>query len=206
MSLTTLSALKTALGISGTGEDAALTQILAALDVAVPNWCNRLNLEQVTVTEYYDGTGRQAVALKRRPVTAVSAVLLDTAGYYGQAAESFSDATLLTAGLDYAVRNLEENESNPALLVRLNGCWPRNPGCLKVSYTAGYSSIPADLVQAVHLLAALWRGTGEKGMPLASETLGQYAYDLLSGSSIAGTSAELVQAQSLLGRYREILI
>jgi hypothetical protein len=204
MALTTVAAIKTHLGITGSDEDAYLTQLLAGLEPAVLRWLNRLNIERATVTEYLNGGGRKYLPLKRRPVISVASVNEDIFGYGGQNPDGFGASSLLEAGVDYWTKNLEESESNPGMLVRVGTNWADAEGAVKVVYTSGYATVPADIAMAIHLLAGLLRNAGDKGGPIQAETIGSYSYSMLAGSP--GSSAEMMQVQSLLAPYREIAI
>lgn len=205
MALTTVAKIKTHLGITGSDEDAYLTQLLAGVEPAVLRYLNRRAIESATVTEYFHGHGRSTVVLNRRPVTAVASVNEQIDGYAGQASGAFGSETLLTAGEDYWVDNLEQSEGNPAMLMRVGKLWPNAPGSVKVVYTAGYTTVPLDIELAVHLLCGVIRSAGDKSMPLQSENLGSYSYQLLTGGKGA-SSADLMQVQSLLGPFREVAI
>jgi hypothetical protein len=204
MALTTVAAIKTHLGITGSDEDAYLTQLLAGLEPAVLRWLNRLNIERATVTEFYNGGWRKYLPLRRRPVISVASVNEDVFGYGGQNPDGFRSTSLLEAGVDYWTKNLEESESNPGMLVRVGTNWADAEGAVKVVYTSGYATVPADIAMAVHLLAGILRNSGDKGGPIQAETIGSYSYSMLAGSP--GSSAELLQVQSLLAPYREIAI
>jgi hypothetical protein len=204
MGLTTVAAIKTHLGITGSDEDTYLTQLLAGLEPAVLRWLNRLNIERATVTEFYNGGGRKYLPLKRRPVISVASVNEDVDGMAGQNPDGFGAETLLTAGSDYWTKNLEESESNPGMLVRVGTNWANYDGSVKVVYTSGYATVPADIAMAIHLLAGILRNSGDKGGPIQAETIGSYSYSMLAGTP--GSSAEMMQVQSLLAPYREIAI
>jgi hypothetical protein len=204
MALTTVAAIKTHLGITGSDEDTYLTQLLAGLEPAVLRWLNRLNIERATVTEFYNGGGRPLLPLKRRPVISVASVNEDVDGMGGQNPDGFGSDTLLESGVDYWTKNFEENESNPGMLVRVKQGWANAEGAVKVVYTSGYATVPADIALAVHLMAGLLRTAGDKGGPIQAETIGSYSYSLMAGA--VGSSAEMMQVQSLLAPYREIAI
>lgn len=228
MSLTTLAKLKTHLSIpqSDNSEDAFLNQILLEIDTAVLRFCKR-DFASAAATEYYDGTGRETLILKRRPVTAVAGVWVDQAGYYGHNASGFPASSAWTIGQQFAPPSLAESEQNGGLLLALPGGWPANfggpwSGCsnfgwaagtwpegrgnIKVTYTAGYTVIPDDLELAVHHLAAALRSTAEKGLagPVGSETFGEYSYSLLRGSDAGASGADVVMARGILAGYRDV--
>lgn len=203
--LTTLAAFKAHLKVSGTAEDALLEQLLLELDEVVASVTGRERVpgrhpfESVAATEYYDGSGRLSLVLRRRPVTAVAAVKVDQSGYYGQGPNAFPAGSARTLGEHYAVPRLDATEQNGALIESLCGVWPEGQGNVLVTYTAGYATIPADLSMAVHLLGnEVYRGL-EKGGILAGETFGKYAYRLLGEAE----NTHILAANSILARYHE---
>ena len=221
--LTTLEALKVTLGLadSDSSSDALLIQLIEAVSSAVRRRTGR-DFVSAERTEYLDGNGQDAIYLRHRPVTAVAGVWLDAAGYMGQASGAFAASTLMTAGTDYYVDNLEANERNPGRLVlitnpfsfgylssgdpvidSMRARWPIGQGNIKVTYTGGYREMPADIEGAVHALVQIIRGGISQGSPLKSETLGRYSYELLSGMDLKGSNAELVAAKSIIASYAE---
>lgn len=216
--LTTLEKLKTHLGIPQTdlSENALLNQILAEVDISVLKFCKR-GFSSAQATEYYDGTGRELLILKRRPVTAVLGVWVDSNGWYGQAAGAFATSTAWTVGEDFASPSLAESEENGGMLIAIpQACgfeagtipryWPEGRGNIKVTYTAGYVTIPDDLALAVHQLAATVRKGAEHGTsgPIGSETFGEYSYSLLTGDRASGI--EMVAARGILANYRDVAL
>ena len=171
-------------------------------------------------TEYYDTSGTEELILARRYVTAVSAVYEDRMGYYGQPTDSFSSDSLLTAGEDYAWKNV--GGTYQAVLYRINSSWPEswrrentrlasslnpNRGCVKVTYTAGLgtsaASLYADVVGAIYAEAA--------ALALMPTGFGMQTSESIDGRSVAISplqdnreSSGLVskQAASKLQRYR----
>ncbi len=207
--LTTLAKLKTHLSIADTSEDALLTQLLLELDEVVASWTGRAKVpgrnpfESVAASEYYDGTGRNVLVLKRRPVTLVSAVYVDALGAYGHGTDPFAAATALPLGADFAPSSLDASEENGGLLIRLGGAvWPEGQGNIKITYTAGYVTIPVDLEMAVHQLAAAVREGAQHGGIVGGETLGRYSYRLLEGAADGGLM--VATARSTLARYKEV--
>ena len=209
--LTTLAKLRLSLGQSTdpASDDPQMLMLLEAAETAVKRYLGR-DLEQQTYTEYYDGTGRPRLLLNQRPVTAITGVWLDNAGYYGQRAGAFDAATTaLTQGTDFIVRPpLEQSEKNAGILEMITpiwfqvdgrSCWPTGQGNVKVTYTAGYNPIPLDLQVAVHQTVAQALKMAENGAPLQEETFGEYSYTLLSGEK----DTSLASARALLNRYRE---
>lgn len=254
MALSTLAALKTAIGIpaTNTAKDAQLTALLAAADAAAKTYTGQ-GLESTsypgqvagTVGDagFYSGNGRRGLILRQGPVTAVSAVYLDAAGYGGQNTANgytpFAANTQLTQGSDWIIEYDGSIGGSPAsfcaILKRVGGSggsgdnfgwypqhgalpgsltqpgrypvWPVGSLNIKVQYTAGFpaNAIPADLVQAVHELAAwLFKVAAHGGFPVQSESLADYSYSL-AVNSLQGRP-ELGSIRQLLARYRRIAV
>jgi hypothetical protein len=87
--------------------------------------------------------------------------------------------------------------------------WPARPGCIKVTYTAGYNAsgspaVPADLTQAVLSLANFFYITRKSaGQLYQSETLSKYTYSLRPTPG-GSEPPEIGSVRSLLSRYREV--
>lgn len=214
--LTTVAALKTHLGITGSTEDTLLGQILDGIDWAVARFTGRAHkpgshpFSSIEHTEYYDGNGQQFLILKRRPATAIDSVHVDASGYYGHGASAFAAATELTLGTHFAPTSLEESEQNGSQLLRIGTHWPRGMGNIKVVYTAGYTTMPADIVLAVHQIAAAVRHAASEGLggPIKSERFGEYSYQLMEGGSDGRGSSNTVDitgAAMIIASYRDVL-
>lgn len=213
---TTRSIVKTHLGLgdSDTSLDALIDLLLEEVDAVIDGFTGRGSLASAAATEYMDGSGREMLLLRRRPVTAVAGVWVDGGGHYGQGDGAFGDATEWNVGVDFAIPRTDATEENGGMLVAIGapdfgagGVWPAGRGNVKVTYTAGYSTIPKDLqLAATNLVAQLINGS-EKGALLAGETIGDYSYRLLSDPEAAGggvASLVIGTVRSTLARYREV--
>jgi hypothetical protein len=80
--------------------------------------------------------------------------------------------------------------------------WPRGNGNIKVQYSAGFQTIPADLSQACAMMVVYLTRTMPSGSPLTSESLGSYSYSV-AAQSVAGTIPELGSTGMTLRSYRE---
>lgn len=151
-SLLTIAELRAIAGVSDSSRDAELTALGNYLSSVITRTCNvavaatgaippTLRLETVEETYRVGGgvwptsqpTGKQSLALSRRPVVAISSI--------------FENNTEL-AGTDYEVQN--------NLLYRLSSnkrvCWPA--GDIVVTYSAGWATVPDDLKYAVMRLTS----------------------------------------------------
>lgn len=213
MALTTLSAVKTFLGISDTSEDDKLTAMVASADAAIKQYCGR-QLESATRTEYYSGDGSSVLLLRQRPVTSVTSVHVDASGYAGQGTDAFGSSTAWTAGTDFFVRFTDESERNTGELVAIKGPgaftadgnpktwgeWPNGVGNIKVVYLGGYTTVPDDLKLAANQIVAQLRNTAEVGRDLSGEKLGGYSYTIES-SGLPG----IASARQILNKYRDLV-
>lgn len=211
---TSRSNVKTHLGL-GSGDsslDALIDLVIEAVDGIIDGFTGRGSLASAQATEYYDGPGSGKLILRRRPVTAVAGVWVDAVGYHGQAAGAFGSGTEWTAGVDFVNPRTDATEGNGGMLVALRnpdfeggGIWPRGIGNIKVTYTAGYATIPSDLATAATSLAVQLVQAAERGAPLSGETIGDYSYQLLNNPAGAGSAAPVLGAvASILARYREL--
>ncbi len=80
-------------------------------------------------------------------------------------------------------------------------CWPRGDRNIKVSYSAGYLSVPADLTYAATMLVTYMARVQPLGASLSSESLGAYSYSVLSNSNDV---PEIGSLSVCLRRYREV--
>lgn len=221
--LVSLSDAKAFLGITGTSQDKRLAGVLAGVEKAVRTYCHR-DFTSKERTEYYNGNNRQRLALRERPVTTVTSVQLDNTGYFGKASGSFGASSTLTEGTSWVLSydSRDSGVSDSGVLIKLPGVqstfvtiseqreaiWPLGVGNIKVVYTAGYTTIPADLQLAVKMLTSLTHASADQGGPLESETLGDYSYTRAAGM-ISGNGKgprDLVDVRRILAGYREFTI
>lgn len=222
MALTDLETIKRLLNIpmDVTVNDVWLDALREAAESNVKTYCKR-DFESQIYTDYYSGSNTRYLVLRQRPVTAVTSVYLDHRGRFGQNPDgSYSSDTLLTNGIDY-VLTYDQGTATSAcgVLQRVNGVWPEiyrehwtnkvsgEPapaiGNIKVTYTAGFTTIPMDLQYAVCWIVAFMRRNLPVGGILGSEKIGDYSYSLLNPRSAGLLPPELATARQILARYRE---
>jgi hypothetical protein len=141
----------------------------------------------------------------------------------------FGPKTIQVLGINYAVnqnRSGVSGKSKQGLLTRIGGygvggwlgsypyqlgqigklssyrlpCWPRGTGNIKVQYSAGYETIPADLSFAATTLVSRMVRSQPNGFLLSSESLGAYSYSILAN----GNDPEISDIRSILSRYKEV--
>lgn len=218
MAMVSLAEVKDYLGISSTTEDTRLSAYLAGVEAFVKTYCKR-DFESQSYVQYYHGTNLQAMTLQQTPVTTITGVWLNNSGYYGLGpAPAFGDDQLLVEGTDYVLdRDLNGSSSASGILYRIGTVWPilnrintlnrltpfQGPawGNIKVSYTAGYDPVPADLKTAICQLVSWNRSIATFGSGLKSEKIGTYTYELMTGDQMPN---QLFSVQGILANYREV--
>ena len=217
MALTTLARLKLRLGLTDTSQDELLTMILEQIEAAIANMVTCvLSTPPVAATEFYDGNDARGLALRRWPVTAVSAVYVDASGAAGQDDDPFAAATLLDPEADYYL-DIDQPDgivSRSGLLMRRNCVWPgravkrgtlnayraNGQANIKVTYTAGWTTIPADLELVCHRMCAIEFAQQFSAGPMTKESFehGDYSYALAQGTE---AQAQAGNTLSIIGSY-----
>ena len=164
MALATLTYVKEVLKISGSGEDTELQHWLDAASAYIANYCDTL-LESATITdERVDGGVKELFTINSLTATSITTIK-DGLN---------SDSVVLAA--DYALDPntggifIEDDATDPELTQH---SWGKGRGRWKVTYVAGYVTIPLDLQLATARLVALYR---DRPMPgTKSEQIGNYS-------------------------------
>lgn len=172
-----------------------------------------------TITEYLSGDGTEKLLLRHRPVQSVASVYVDDDGYFGQGTDPFPASTLLTAGTDYCLQrdtpSSQIEQSKAGILLRIGNVWPdlyRNRrgllvaeqslgvGNIKVTYTAGWGTVPLTDQSAVHQMVGLMRTTQGLGGSIRSLSLDYFSFTL---ATAAETKEEVQSIKKMLGIGKE---
>ena len=154
MSLISLADVKEFLHISAAGDDALLTNLISQIEKDVQNYCQRIfEVPENDYVDYYNGKGTSTVLLRNWPVISLASVYDDPERIYG------SD-TLIDPD-DYVLYDGTDNDGEPAKIVLDGLTFSLGLQNIKVTYKAGYSTIPADLQLAVIKLVAADYLTGQ---------------------------------------------
>lgn len=187
-----LSTLKTQLGITDATSDAELSGLLLASEYAIARYLGYDPSPAIT-TEYYDGNGTPYLPLRRTPVQAISSVYLDDTAEFN-ATGAFASATLLTLGTDYTT---SIDDFGNCKIIRMRSVWPlryerqtgrlsallhENPGCIKVTYTAGEIN-PVIAAAGLAEAKAMWS--------MRANGIGSMLSESLDGRSISLTQLNL---------------
>jgi len=192
-------------------------------EAGIKQYC-KWSLEYVAdQVDYYSGGGQVAIPLRRPYVTAVTEVVMDQQGAWGQHNGSFS-STPLTLGVDYALQLDADSGGKSGLLVRLSSnvgylfpsdlfyyrnagglsytsytYWPAGQGNIKVTYNYGFATIPEEIQLAVASAVGALRNTVKYGAMASSESLGAHSISLSIGKE-----AQFGEVKQLLGTYRDL--
>lgn len=139
MALCTLAEVKTQLDIlsSNVSQDARLNLYIGAATQAIESYCNREFTLTATRTEYHDGDHSNAVLTLQWPINSISELWIDSG-------RLFSDITLKLAATEYGY----QGTNRVTLFDRIS---PKGSGIVKIIYSSGYATPPADLN-----LACIW--------------------------------------------------
>lgn len=172
----------------GGAMDGAISQRLASAEAAIKRLCHPYQFEAVTQTDVVLDApwNSNVLILPLTPVRTLTSVYYNPTGL-GLAA-NFDSTHLLTANVDYQLLiDLQpEGWSKSGRVRRLNrstwGVTQHRPhgrlaseptpgqGMVKVTYAAGHTSVPADVVEALYIMVSLMYGRRETGAPAASES------------------------------------
>lgn len=176
--LVTLANAKTYLGVSGSGDDATITDMIEAATEAMEQFTGR-HLDSTTITEYLNGTGGRLLWLKE-PAESITNLWNDSAHAWGAATLVDADDYLLTGcEVDY-----------------LDHIWSEGRRNIKVTYKAGYATMPDDLQHAckvqVAKLYSEWQ-VAKKGLNvLASHTVQGWSQAFLAHRGLDPEVADIV--------------
>lgn len=188
-----LSTIKTQLGLGADNSfDAELSGLLMAVEASIARFLG-FDPSPATTTEFYDGNGTPYLPLRRTPVQTVSSVYLDETAVFSSTG-AFASSTLLTLGTDYTVAI---DAFGNGQIVRTRSIWPlryerqtgrlspllhENPGCIKVTYTAGEIN-PIIAAAGLSEAKAMWS--------MRANGIGAMMSESLDGRSISLTQLNL---------------
>lgn len=160
-SLATLDNIKSYLAIANEADDDLLTRLLATSSALILQFINRDPVSQV-YTQSFDGSNSARQMLSNFPVTAVSLVVVN-------------DAVQVAAANTTATGYRFDKFS-----VFLNyGVFTRGSQNILITYTAGYLSLPADLVQScIDVASEMYRRRNRVGETTKSIGQGNTSYSL----------------------------
>lgn len=164
-----LADVKTALNVTGSTDDAELQQYVNAAGAILenhPGYTVGDHVRQAPHVEWHDG-GRDTIILNHYPVDPTTVTVAEYTGGTSQAIAYQPEDGGSFTGYGWATA---DGSGDNGIIVRTSGGF-RQAWCgrVKVTYTAGVTTVPADLVLAAAVLVEhLWetqRGDGAGGLP-----------------------------------------
>lgn len=177
--LTTVTDVKELLGITGSSKDNLIVRNINMATKMILSYCGVSSFRSTAYTEYYDGLGGDHLVLRNKPIIALTSL-----SYRNQWGNNDS-WTALDAELYY----IDFNAGLLKTLTPLLG----NYDSWKVVYTAGYATLPEDLVEACARLAANLTSNGIAGQNIKTKREGQRQVEYFD----SGTNRSLIESLGL---------
>lgn len=193
--LTDVASVKESLGIAS-GDSSKNNLIIRKINQAtlmIEGFCNlpyNHHFKETTYTnEEYDGSGSNQVVLKMRPVTSISSFQYRNTTV-NQDDWDDTDSEHYFNDLSSGVINLLSTQS-------------RNFNAYRVTYTAGFATIPADLAEAAVMLAGYLVENSASGTAVKRKREGQREIEYFQASSSGGNDSIIQQLgiDEMLSRY-----
>jgi hypothetical protein len=160
-------------------DDVVLSRLIAAASAFFVAACSRTILQQ-SFTETYDGKGNGRLYLRQTPVVSVAALTIDS------------------AAVPQAISPGQPGWRLNGNVILLFGHWfNRSLANVAVTYTAGYATPPADIVEAVAELVGL-RYRGRDRLGKTSESMGGMATTSYAQKDVSPFIA------SVIARYSKV--
>ena len=162
--LTDLATVKGWLNIAATADDALLSRLITAASAKISAYIQR-SIGTGTYTEVRNGSGTHSMMLGKWPVTAVTSVTVNSAtipkaqnGGAGWYAPVWDGSTFMIPE-PYVILTSGYTPIAASFGWGLwNGWFPTGAGNVTIIYTAGFTTTPADIVQAcVELVAQMYQ-------------------------------------------------
>ncbi len=169
------------MGISGTDYDTVLTQLVSQISAFLENYLER-KIEQASFTEYYDGDGED-LFIKNYPIASSPAMVI-----------SYNSGTQNTP-----VWNVINPENYSIYFEEgiIKYAFPTGERNIKVAYTGGYATVPADMeLAAIQMIAKSFEQRKAQGK--LQESLG--------GASITWKPDMTEEQKIIFDKYRRVII
>lgn len=186
VALISLTEAKSYLKITGSGEDAILTDFVDSISKAVATYCRR-KLVKATFTEYYNGGGIGRINLKNYPIVSITTIHDDSNRTY--------DATTLVDSDDYYF-----DADKGFVELYDGGIFTDSVQNVKIVYLAGYvagTDMPYDIELACKIwLSKVYHQYSKQSIHVSSESLRE--------RSVSYRQEDIpIEVKRLLERYRD---
>lgn len=192
--LTSVADVKELLGITGSIQDNLITRNINYATKIILNYCGVTSFNSTAYVEYYDGIGGNELVLRNKPVIDMTSV-----EWRDEAGNNASFELLDTE--DFFV---DEEAGIIKSLIGLGGTYHN----WKITYTAGYATIPDDLAEACARMAAFMLENGTAGTSIKSKQEGQRKVEYFDSSTASGNSSliESLGLDDILRPYCDVAI
>lgn len=219
MALITLSGWKTQTGTTDTDatRDAAISAMIAEVDAAIIRFLG-VPIEQASYTRVLDAPLRNQLVLPYYPVSLSGLQVWLNQSANGDSS-AFTSEDLLTLYEDYTLDiDRADGTSGSGILRKTNGIWGSRyyrpverlsialsgiRGAVKVTWTAGYATVPEDIKAAAYLMVSKLYQMRTLGGQMQNESLNGYSYGL-AGNATAGSILSDPTVFALLRPYQTI--
>lgn len=165
MSLVLLGEYKEILDITGNTEDEFIEQAQYEVESKVKNFLNR-DLEISDYVELYDGNGDDELVLNQFPINSVSKI----ERYNGLDSDNDEIWYELEQGYDYQRLIIDRNK---VMIIVEGSVFPEEEQNIRITYNAGYETIPYEIQQACKKLMLLYYGEVKKTKTLGMASVSQ---------------------------------
>lgn len=187
--LTTVADVKELLGIDS-GDSSKNNLIIRKINQAtlmIERYTGRHFALTTYTDEEYNATGTDQIKLNQRPIVTLTSI-------------SSRDTSLNESDWDSIDTNLYFSDANSGLvrlLFNTVGGWNR----YKVTYSAGYAEIPADIAEACAMLAAFLLENGTSGSNVKSKQEGQRKLEYFDSQTNTTNIFEQLGIDDILQTY-----
>lgn len=191
--LTDVASVKESLGMSSGdhSKDNLIIRKINQATLVIESFCNLPRdhhfMEDTYTNETYDGNVSSQLVLRMRPVSTVSSF------QYRDSPES--DASFTDVDSEFYFTDLKAGIIKG--LFTQNRWWEG----YRVTYTAGYATIPDDLAEACVMLACFWVENSVSGVAVKRKTEGQRSIEYFDSASNSESIIESLGLDDILSRY-----
>lgn len=137
--LCTISDVKAYLDISGTTYDTLLTDIVDRVSRIIEGKLDRIIAQQTGLVEYRDGSGSNTLTLRNYPIISITSIEYGIDGAFGETIAASEYWVELERGYVHRVNS---------------GIWTRGHRNHKITYDAGFATVPTDYEHAAVMMSA----------------------------------------------------
>ena len=188
--LTTVSDVKTYLGVTGSGSDTLIGALLDAAEQMIRDRAGRPDgWTQAVFTQVFSGEWSDRLTLRNTPVDLTYGSTAVSVDGLALASTQYSiDAERGIVGLTYGSGSATYSDAPyrrfiPNLFRRRSPNLGDGWRTVTVTYRGGYTTIPASLTMAAKMLTRLLFLDRKSNPAMASESLGNYSYSRVSGEA-----------------------